>query len=189
MADDNLTIELSMAELRAITRYAVACAEPTVPIFERERSDDHRPRAAIAAARAFADGGERTKVIRDAAWAAQRAYQQTRDAGQDAASDVARAAGAAASAAYLHPLAKATQVWHILGSAVYAARAAELDAAGDRAVGTEYIEKARDLADPVVVSVLTRYPAASGGRGRVGELLRELDTSLRQRPGSEQQGR
>ncbi|WP_406282456.1 putative immunity protein [Nocardia sp. NBC_00881] len=179
MADENLMIELSMAELREITGYAVACAEPALAIFERERPDDQRPRAAIDAAQAFADGGKRTKAIRDSAWAAHRAYQQTRDGGQAAASDAARAAVAAASAAFLHPLAKATQVLHILGPAAHAARAFELDAGDDRNVGADYIEKVRDLASSIVVSVLTRYPNAPSGRGRAGELLRELDASLR----------
>lgn len=176
---DDLLIELGTAELRAIAAYAVACAEPALAIFERERPGDRRPRAAIDAARAFADGAERTKAIRDSAWAAHRAYQETRDAGQAAASDAARAAVAVASAAFLHPLAKATQVLHILGPAAHAARAFELDAGDDRAVGAGYLDEARRLAGPVVVSVLTRYPDAPGGRGRAGELLRSLDASLR----------
>ncbi|GAA2823855.1 putative immunity protein [Crossiella cryophila] len=179
MADQNLTIDLSMAELRAIADYAAACAEPALAIFERARPGDRRPRAAIESAQAFAAGAERSKSIRDHAWAANRAYQETRDAGQAAASDAARAAVAAASAAYLHPLAKATQVPHILGAAAHAARAVELDAATDRTVGEQYIERARTLAGPVVVRVLARYPAAPGGRGRAGELLRMLDTALR----------
>jgi hypothetical protein len=180
VADGNPTIELGMAELREVAGYAVACAQPALAIFERERPDDGRPRAAIDAARAFADGAKRTKVIRDNAWAAHRAAQETRDAGQAVASDAARAAVGAASAAFLHPLAKATQVLHILGSAAYAARAFELDAGDDRDVGAGYIQKARRLAGPVVVSVLARYPHAPSGRGRVGELLRSLDASLRQ---------
>lgn len=179
VADDNLTIELSMAELREIAGYAVACAHPALAIFERARPDDPRPRAAIDAAQAFADGAKRTKMIRDHAWAAHRAYQEARDAGQAAASDVARAAVAAASAAFLHPLAKATQVLHILGPAAHAARAFELDVGDDHEVGAAYIEKSRALAGPVVISVLARYPLAPGGRGRVGELVRKLDASLR----------
>ncbi len=177
--DRTPTVELSTAELREITGYAVACAEPALAIFERERPEDRRPRAAIDAARAFAEGARRTKAIRDAAWEAHRAFQQARDAGQAAASDAARAAVAAASAAFLHPLAKATQVLHILGSAAHAARAFELDAGEDQRVGADYIAKARSLAGPVVVSVLARYPNAPSGRGRVGELLRRLDASLR----------
>ena len=50
-----MTIELSRSELRAVAGYAVACARPALAIFECERPDDRRPRAAIDAAQAFAD--------------------------------------------------------------------------------------------------------------------------------------
>ncbi|SJZ89627.1 hypothetical protein SAMN02745673_01761 [Marinactinospora thermotolerans DSM 45154] len=90
MTDGSPAIELSRCELHEITGYAVACARPALAIFERERPDDRRPRAAIDAAQAFADGAERTRVLRDNAWAAHRAAQETRDAGQAAASDAAR---------------------------------------------------------------------------------------------------
>ncbi|GAA4069863.1 putative immunity protein [Actinomadura miaoliensis] len=179
MADDSTAIELSKSELREVTGYAVACARPALAIFERDRPDDRRPRAAIDVAQAFADGAERTKALRDNAWAAHRAAQETRDAGQAAASDAARAALAAASAAFLHPLAKATQVKHILGSAAHAARAFELSAGDDRTVGADHIAQLRILAGPVVVDVLRRYPLAPPGGGRVGELMRQLDASLR----------
>ncbi|WP_037366438.1 putative immunity protein [Amycolatopsis orientalis] len=162
-------IELDLSELRAVTAYAVACAEPVLSIFEQARPDDRRPREAIEAARAFAEGAKRGKAIRDAAWAAQRAYQEARDAGQAAASEAARAAVAAAGAAYLHPLAKATQVWHILGPAGHAAHACELAGRNPRL----------PAAGPVVAQVLSRYPPAPGGRGRAGELVRELDALLR----------
>ncbi|HEX2400880.1 MAG TPA: exonuclease SbcC, partial [Mycobacterium sp.] len=72
MADAATTIELSRSELRDVAGYAVACARSALAIFERERPDDRRPRAAIDAAQAFADGGERTKALRDSAWAAHR---------------------------------------------------------------------------------------------------------------------
>jgi hypothetical protein len=179
VADDAPKIELSLAELRAVTGYAVACARPALAIFERERPDDRRPRDALDAAQAFADGTDRTKVLRDNAWAAHRAAQETRDIRQAAASDAARAAGNACGAAFLHPLAKATQVWHILGSAAHAARALELAAGDDRAVGADYVTKSRSLASPTVVTVLRRYPVAPRGGGRVGELLRQLDAALR----------
>jgi hypothetical protein len=179
MTDDSTTIELSRSELREVAGYAVACARPALAIFERDRPDDRRPRAAIDAAEAFVEGAERTKALRDSAWAAQRAVQETRDVGQAAASDAARAALAAAGAAFLHPLAKATQVKHILGSAAHAARAFELAAGDDPAVGADQIAQARMLAPPVVVDVLRRYPAAPGGGGRVGELIRQLDMLLR----------
>ena len=85
----------------------------------------------------------------------------------------------AASAAYLHPLANAHQVKHILGAAAHAARAAELMTGGDRDVGAEHIEQARRRVTPAVVDVLSRYPAAPAGGGRIGELLRDLDKALR----------
>jgi hypothetical protein len=94
------------------------------------------------------------------------------------ASDAARAAGHAVGAAFLHPLAKATQVKHIFGSAAHAARAFEL-CAGDTTVGADHIAQSRILAPPVVVDVLSRYPVAPRGGGRVGELIRQLDASLR----------
>ncbi len=179
MADDATRIELSLSELRAVVGYAVACARPALAIFERERPHDQRPQAAIDAAQAFADGAERTKALRDIAWAAHRAAQDARDARQAATSEAARAALAAAGAAFLHPLAKATQVKHILGAAGHAARAFELSAGDDPAVGAERIVWSRNLANPVVVAVLRRYPAAPRGGGRVGELISALDESLR----------
>jgi hypothetical protein len=179
MADGSTTIELSHAELREVAGYAVACARPALTIFERERPGDARPRAAIDAAQAFADGADRTRALRDSAWAAQRAAQEARDAGQAAASDAARAAVGAAGAAFLHPLPRATQVKHILGSAAHAARAFELSAGDDPAVGADHLARARILARPIVVDVLRRYPVAPRGGGRVGELIRQLDASLR----------
>jgi hypothetical protein len=175
-ADERPEIELSIAELREITAYAVACAEPAVAVFERDRPDDPRVRAVFDEARRFAGGGKRTRALRVAALAAPRAARDTRCA---AAAEAARAAGAAGASAYLHPLAKSTQVLHILGSAAHAARAFEIEAGDDRDVGAQYIEKARGLAGAGVVSVLTRYPNAPAGRGRVGELGRRLDAALR----------
>jgi hypothetical protein len=46
---------------------------------------------------------------------------------------------------FLHPLAKAPQVWHIIGSAAYAARALELSAGVDPAVGSDQIAQSRNL--------------------------------------------
>lgn len=174
------TIELTRPDLRAVTGFAAACARPALAVFERDRPGDRRPRAAVEAAEAFAGGGaERTKVLRDCAWAALRAAGEARDAGDLAAGEAARAAVAAAGAAFLHPLAKATQVRHVLGSAAHAARAFELDAGGDSDVAAEHVARAWGLAGPVVVDVLRRYPPAPPGGGRVGELIRLLDAALR----------
>jgi hypothetical protein len=105
-------VELTMDELRAIAGYAVACAEPALVLFQKARPDDPRPAAALQAARVFAEGAPRSRLQRTAAAHAHRA---ARDATTEAARHAASAAGDAAAAAYLHPLAKATQVRHILG--------------------------------------------------------------------------
>lgn len=171
-------IVLSMQDLRAVTSYSAGSAQEVLEIFESAHPADTRPRDAIDAAWTFARGGERGKTLRDTGWAAHKA---ARDADTAAGGDAARAAMCAASAAYLHPLADAHQVKHILGAAAHAARAAELMAGDDREVGADHIEQARGRATPVVVDVLSRYPAAPPGGGRVGELLRDLDEAIRGR--------
>jgi hypothetical protein len=170
-----VTLVLSPADLRAVTAYAAECAQVVLGIFAADRPDDPRPRDAIDAAWEFARGGERGKTLRDTAWAALTAANATDGAAQDAA----RAAMAAAGAAYLHPLPQATQVKHILGAAAHAARAAELAAGDDRAVGAAHVAEAARRATPAVVNVLSRYPSAPDGGGRVGELIRLLDATLR----------
>ena len=91
------------------------------------------------------------------------------------------AADDAAAAAYLHPLAKATQVGHILRAAANAARAAELKAGDDTYVGEASLENARRRATPALVDVLCRYPEAPTANGRVAQLMKMLDNSLRAR--------
>lgn len=179
MVTDPSTVELSVAGLRAVAGFAAACGRAALEVAEAARPDDERPRAAVDAAQAFADGAPRTKALRDAAWAAQGAAHDARDAGDLAAAEAARAAMAAAGAAFLHPLAKATQVKHVVGAGAHAARAFELAAGDDQRIGYAHVVRARLLAPPEVVDVLSRYPAAPGGGGRVGELTRQLDTLLR----------
>ncbi|RCV55274.1 putative immunity protein [Marinitenerispora sediminis] len=167
---------LTMDELRVVARYAAESAQGVLPVFEAAAPGDPRPRAAIAAAWEFVDGARRTTLQRVTALDAHRA---AREAATEAARLAARAAGDAAAAAYLHPIAKATQVGHILRAAACAARVAELNAGGDPAVGSRMIEQARERATPVLISVLRRYPLAPTGKSRVAQLMTSLDASLR----------
>jgi hypothetical protein len=169
-------IDLGMDELREIAGYAAACASRVLPIFERDVPGDSRPRAAIDGALAFAAGGRRTNALRAIAMAA---YRAAREASPPAAVNAAHAASSAAGAAFLHPLARATQVKHVLGAAAHAARAAELEAGDDPRVGEQHVEWAREHAPDAVIAVLGRLPAAPDGGGRVGELMRALDSALR----------
>lgn len=170
---------LTMDELRAVARFATACARPVLTLFRKASPDDTRPAAALEAATIFADGAARSRLQRTAATDANRAAKETAD---EAARHAAYAAGAAAAAAYLHPLANATQVRHILDAAAHAARAAELAYDNDPVVAEYMIDGAAKRATPVVHDVLARYPRAPGGRSRVAVLTRRLDSLLRDPP-------
>jgi len=168
--------ELTMDELRVVARYAVESAEEVLPLFEQADGKDPRPRAAIAAAWEFANGAPRTRLQRVTSLDAHRAAKEVQI---EFAQHAARAAGDAAAAAYLHPIAQGTQVGHILRAAAGAARAAELSAGGDPTIGDALIEQARRRATPALVEILNRYPLAPVGTGRVAHLMNVLDSSLR----------
>lgn len=168
--------DLTMDELRVVARYCVESAEQVLPVFEAARPGDTRPRAAVDAAWTFVHGARRTTLQRTTALDAHRA---AKEAATEAAGLTARAAGDAAAAVYLHPIAKATQVGHILRAAACSARVAELNAGGDPDVGLDAIERTRQRATPVLIDVLRRYPPAPVGTSRVAQLMTILDASLR----------
>ncbi|MDL4821344.1 putative immunity protein [Actinomadura opuntiae] len=168
--------ELTVDELRVVARYAVESAQEVLPVFEEAVPADPRPRAAVEAAWEFVNGARRSRLQRVTSLDAHRA---AKEAGTEAARLAARAAGDAAAAAYLHPIAKATQVGHILRAAAAAARVAELLAGDDHEAGDQSIEESRRRATPVLVDVLSRYPAAPQVKGRVAQLMSALDASLR----------
>ncbi|MBB2993180.1 hypothetical protein FHR72_004687 [Mycolicibacterium iranicum] len=168
-------IDLSMPELREVTRFAALNAADVLPLFERTHPGDTRPRAALDAARQFFEGEPRSRLQRVTALDAHRA---ARDADTQAGGHAAHSAAAAAAAAYLHPLASADQVGHILRSAAHAAAAAEL-AADDPEAAVAQLDRAVTRATPVLIEVLLRYPPARPGRTRVPVLMRRLDTRLR----------
>lgn len=168
--------ELTTDELRAVARFVAESAQPLLPVFERHRPDDHRPRAALEAAWVFVDGAPRSRLQRVTSLDAHRA---AKDATTQAARLAARAAADAASAAYLHPIAKATQVGHILRGPASAARVAELEAGDEEAVGDRTLEVLARRAGPTVVDVLRRYPRPLVAANRVSRLVAALDTALR----------
>ncbi|MGY1704626.1 putative immunity protein [Geodermatophilus sp. SYSU D00697] len=168
--------ELTMDELRVVARFVAESAEGLLPVFEDAVPGDGRPRAAVDAAWEFVHGARRTRLQRVASVDAHRA---AREAGTEVARLAARSAGDAASAAYLHPIAQAGQVGHILRAAVSAARVAEVTAGDDPAVGDALIEQARQRATPVLVDVLRRYPPARAADHRLGQLMSTLDAALR----------
>jgi hypothetical protein len=107
---------------RRLRHWMADCAARVLHIYERERPEDMRVRAAIQAAHDFADGrsdAAARDAARAAAWAAARAAAWA--AAGDAARDAARAAAWAAARA---------AAWAAAGDAAWAAaRAAAWDAA------------------------------------------------------------
>ncbi|MBB1023072.1 MULTISPECIES: putative immunity protein [unclassified Dietzia] len=167
--------DLTMDELRAVVRFAADCAEGLLPEFDAVAPDDSRPRDAIDAARAFADGARRSNLQRSAAVASHRAAKEVSD---ESAQLAALACGDAAAAAYLHPIAKASQVGHILRAAACAARVTEVR------TGTSERDTVRALAGratPPVPAILRRYPEAPTGSSRVSQLMSALDSAIRER--------
>lgn len=168
--------ELTHDELRVVARYVAESAQDVLALFENACPGDPRPRAALDAAWEFVDGARRTRLQRITSLDAHRAAKV---APTEISRLAAQAAGDAASAAYLHPLANAHQVGHILRAAANAARIAEVEAGDDPAVGHEMVEHARERATPALIDVLRRYPAAPTGKSRVAQLMAALDASLR----------
>ncbi|WP_328396841.1 putative immunity protein [Nocardia sp. NBC_00416] len=167
---------LTSNELRAVTAFAVAAAEQVLPVFQAQHPDDDRPSEALAAALAFARGGRRSRAQRVAAPAAHRA---AKEAASPVAFHAAMAAGDAAASAYLHPLADAVQVNHILRAAAHTIRVFELCPAGEEQDAGDPVERIIDLATPLLIDVLRRYPRIDAGTNRVGRLVHELDDRLR----------
>lgn len=168
--------ELAMDELRGVARYVLADAIDVLPMFEAAVPDDPRPCAAIEAAHRFAEGAARTKLQRVTALDAHRA---ARSAPSEIARLAARSAGDAASAAYLHPIADAAQVGHILRASATAAHLCELAGGGDPALADARLERSRRSATPLLIDVLSRYPTAAAGRSRIARLMHRLDDLLR----------
>jgi hypothetical protein len=169
--------ELTMDELRVVARFAAESAQDVLPVFEEAVPDDHRPRAAVEAAWEFVNGARRTKLQRVTSLDAHRA---AKEANSEAARLAARSAGDAAAAAYLHPIAKASQVGHILRATASAARVAELMAGDDPAVGdSSILRAARQHATPTLIEVLCRYPVVPIADNRVEQLMSRLDAALR----------
>lgn len=163
-------------DLRHIARWAADCAERALPLFEAKAPADTRPREALSAIRAFAQGGMRTASLRKIAWAANAA---AREVGDPAAAAAARAASTAAGSAYTHPITTPYQLNHILGPAAYAAQAAALAVVDPAGILEAEVRWAISQASPAVRQILQRMPARAPSKGQFHALLYRLDAGLR----------
>ncbi|HEV7309617.1 putative immunity protein [Ensifer sp.] len=163
-------------DLRHIALWAALSAERALPIFEGAAPADLRPRAAIAAIRAFAEGGVRSAQLRKAAWDAQAAARQIDD---PAARAAARSASAAAGAAYTHPIETPHQINHVLAPAAYAVQALSLGAGNKAEVTETELQRAIAAASPELRRIVRKMPARKPSKGAFHALLHRLDTALR----------
>ncbi len=128
--------ELSDEQKKDLRLLACDYAEDVLPIFEKLRPEDSRPRDAIEDSRKYANGeidDAAWAAARDAAWAAARdaawdaardaAWDAARDAARDAAWDAARDAARAAAWAAARAAARAA-AWDAAWAAAWAAWAA-----------------------------------------------------------------
>ncbi len=164
-------------ERREVARWAAGSAERVLPLFEAVAPGDMRPREAIEIARAFADGGHRSRHLTQVAMAAHRAG---RDVGNPVALAVARAASLAAATANIHGETTIGTLGHILGSASYAVLARELASGGDVAMADEEVRWALEHASQATRDLVRRVPPAAPGRRRLEEIQHKLDTALRE---------
>lgn len=171
--------DLAADELRVVAGYVATAAEALLPFYEDAHPDDPRPRDAVGAAWLFVGGAPRTRLQRIASMNAHRAAAGAVD---EITRLAAQAAGDAASAAYLHPIANAHQVGHILRADANAARIAEITAGADPAAAQQVIQRSAARATPELRSILRRYPPAPTGRSRTAALLGILDGVLRSTP-------
>jgi immunity protein 5 of polymorphic toxin system len=127
---------------RTARLFAVECAERVLPIFEKERPGDDRPRTALAVARSFADGLATQEELA-AAGAAARA------AARDAAGAAAWAAAGAAAGAAARDAAR-DAAWTAAGAA---ARTAAWAAARDAAWTAEHAWQTTRLCELLGIDV------------------------------------
>jgi hypothetical protein len=172
---------LSEADRRTVADWAADCAERVLAPFEAEAPADTRPRDAIARTRAFARGeldvaGEIRR--RFAAHGASRSVSPP-------AAAAARAAGQAASIAHMGA--------HALGAAAYAAKAAGLARPDRPEAISEEVRWQLDRMSAEVREALRLLPPVGENRsgplgpgllasGRLGSIVRELQTGLAQPP-------
>jgi hypothetical protein len=161
---------LTEEDRRVLAVWAADCAEHVLSRFEAVAPDENRPRDAIEAARAFARGERSIGPVRAFAAAAHAAARSVTDPVAVAA---ARAAGHAAATAHMAA--------HARGAAAYVTLALQLAGSDDARLDEETRWQA-DRADARVREVLARLPAPLRGGGRLGAAIRDLDSTLVDRP-------
>jgi hypothetical protein len=117
---------------RALATWSIDCAERVLPLFERVRPDDLRPRDALAVGRRWVETGEFSMpVIRSASLEAHATAKEVKDL--LAACAAAHAAGQAVATAHV--------AQHAYGGAYYALKAIAADGERDDAMNRVVSER------------------------------------------------
>lgn len=164
-----------MDDLREVTAFNLACALKVIDLFESAKPHDARPREALVAADDFIRGGPRSRAQRVSAPAAHRASKEV----AAAASHAAMSAGDASASAYLHPLADAAQVSHILRGPSHCVLALEARD-NDPLTRADAVAAVLGESTPVLVEVLCRYPRVAIRDRAIADVMHHLDAQLRQ---------
>lgn len=169
---------LSEPDRRLVAAWAADCAERVLWIFEADRPDDARPRAAIARTRDYACGAL------DTATEIRRRFRDggaAREARSAAAAAAARAAGQAAAVCHMGA--------HALGAAAYAARAAGLASPGRPEAADDEVRWQLSHMTADVRTALRTLPRVGEDRsgplgpgllasGQLGRLIRDIQAGL-----------
>ena len=147
--------------------WAANCAQRSLPLFEAHAPDDHRPRAAIDGARAFARGELPVGPARALAAAAHAAARGTTN---PAAIAAARAAGHAAATAHMAS--------HAVGAPAYAAKAAGLASPNDPNAAADTLDWAVQHAPTNIREILRRLPDRPQSTNGLAGLVYEIHHRL-----------
>lgn len=178
MSTANSVQTLSESDRRQLAEWAATCAQRVLWLFEAEKPDDDRPRAAIARTRAFARGEL------DTAMAIRQRFgggSASREMNSPAAAAAARAAGQASAVCHMGA--------HALGAAAYAVRAVSLSAPDRPAAGeTEISWQLMHMTGDVRAALLSLPPIGENrsgplgpgllASGQVGMVIRQLQDRL-----------
>ncbi|MDR2998565.1 MAG: hypothetical protein LBU78_10655 [Microbacterium sp.] len=172
---------LSETDRRAVARWALACAERVLPLFEADAAAEEIIRDAADRTRAYSTGqGSSAEEIRKRLVAGRAAKAASTPAGTAAARSVAQAAAVAHMGA------------HALGAAAYAVKAVSLtDAATPERVQEEIDWQLAELTD-VERDALRLLPALGSdsagplgegllARGILGDTIRQLQDRIADR--------
>ena len=139
---------LDLPEHRLLATWAADCAERVLPLFSEQYPGDDRPRRAIEAARAWANGEVSVGEARAAAF---EAHAAARDAADDAARAAARAAGQAAGTVHM-----ADHATHAAAYAIKAVQAAGKGRVDAAAVDRERARQQERLPEEIRALVIQR---------------------------------